>query len=138
GYHFRAAQRALEDRDFDAARAHLAICLQIEPDSAPTHFLAARTERRAGDLGAAKDHLFLCQERKDVTDDTVLEWALLQAQSGHLLDVEEYLQQRLRADSADSLLILEVLSWEYIWALRLVEARRLLDLWLQKRPDDFY
>jgi tetratricopeptide (TPR) repeat protein len=47
------------------------------------------------------------------------------------------LQQRLREDSADSLLIMEVLSWEYMWALRLVEARRLLDLLLKNRPDDF-
>src|SRR5262249_19709633 len=42
-----------------------------------------------------------------------------------------------REDSADSLLIMEVLSWEYMWALRLGEARRLLDLWLKNRPDDF-
>jgi tetratricopeptide (TPR) repeat protein len=136
-YHFRTAQRALEDRDFNAAGAHLAICLQIEPDSAQAHFLAARTARRAGDLGAAEEHLFLCQKLNKVTDDTALEWALLRAQSGHLIDVQGYLQQHIREDSPDSLLILEVLSWEYMWALRLAEARLVLDLWLKNRPDDF-
>jgi tetratricopeptide (TPR) repeat protein len=136
-YHLSAAQRALEDRDFHAARAHLAISLQIEPDSAPAHFLAARTARCAGDLGAAEEHLFRCQKLNHVMDDTALEWALLQAQSGHLLDVQDYLQQHLREDSADSLLIMEVLSWEYMWALRLAEARFVLDLWLKNRPDDF-
>jgi Tfp pilus assembly protein PilF len=136
-HHFSAAKRALEDRDFQAARAHLAICLQIEPDSAPAHFLAARTARRAGDLGAAAEHLFRCQKLNGVTDDTALEWALLQAQSGHLFEVQDYLQQHLREDSADALLIMEVLSWEYMWGLRLAEARVLLDLWLKKRPDDF-
>jgi predicted Zn-dependent protease len=135
-YHERAARQALEEREFRQARDHLGVCLSIRPGQASLRFLAARAARRDGDLPAAAEHLQACQELGDVTDDTTLEWALLQAQSGKLNEVEDYLTRRLREDSADTFLIVEVLSWEYMMAHRLPEARRLLESWLQRRPED--
>jgi tetratricopeptide (TPR) repeat protein len=140
--HFREAQQALENRDFEGARRHLAYCLEAWPDDAATQFLSARAARRAGDLDAAQDHLARClrlQEMKPDASvgDTALEVALLEAQRGKLTDVEEHLRVRLREDHPDSLLILEVLTWELMWSNRLDEARHYLDQWLQRRPRDY-
>src|SRR6516162_7740495 len=41
-HHFRAAEEAMGRRDFDAARSHLALCLEVRPTDAEAHFLAAR------------------------------------------------------------------------------------------------
>src|SRR5262245_40387194 len=58
--HSRAAQRSLQRHDLTGAQAHLALCLEVWPDSAETHFLAARTARRAGDEEEMRLHLKEC------------------------------------------------------------------------------
>jgi tetratricopeptide (TPR) repeat protein len=140
--HYRAATEALERRDFKGAEEHLAKCLEIWPDDAACQFLAARAARRAGDLDEAEKHLFACQHIEEATGvvsggDTKLEWALLQARRGQLLDVEPYLRARLREGHPDSLLILEVLSWELMWSGRYREAGDSLNQWLQRQPNDY-
>jgi predicted Zn-dependent protease len=140
--HLHDAQHALECRDFQGARRHLAFCLEAWPDDAAIHFLAARAARRAGDLDDAEEQLAHClrlqEEKPDANPgDTALEVALLEAQRGNLTDVEEHLRERLREDHPDSLLILEVLTWQLMWTNRLEEARHYLDQWLQRRPHDY-
>src|SRR5207244_705873 len=77
----------------------------------------------------------LLQQKPDATvGDTKLEWALLQAQRGGLLAVEDYLRSRLRDDNPDLPLILEVLTWELMMSGRLAEARSYLDGWLKRDP----
>jgi predicted Zn-dependent protease len=139
---YRLAVTALERRDFENARRHLARCLEARPNDAAYQFLAARAARRAGNLEEAEVHLFACQRLEEEGGatpggDTRLEWALLQAQRGQLADVEGFLRARLREDHPDSLLIWETLSWELMWSGRYTEALDCLNRWLKRRPEDY-
>jgi tetratricopeptide (TPR) repeat protein len=152
-YHSHAAQSALEHRDFQEARNHLADCLEVWPDSASTHFLAARTARRcdcfdavdfeggltatrASSLAEAMDHLEAAEQLGGQAEGISLEWDLLRAQQGGLAQVEKKLRSCIQQDHPDSLFILEVLTWELMRAHRLTEALSYLDLWLRQWPDD--
>src|SRR5262249_34931161 len=87
--HWRQAQVAAEDADFDQARTHLARCLQVWPRSGAVHFLQARTLRRAG---AFDDALRELDETERLGGDpaaVALERALLQAQAGRLPPLEQ-------------------------------------------------
>src|SRR5260370_42537798 len=55
--HRREAEEALAHYDFDSARQHLAILLQLRPRDAGVRLLAAHTARRARVVGEAKHHL---------------------------------------------------------------------------------
>jgi len=134
--HERAARQALAERNFKAARDHLRTCLDLRPNKASTHFLAAQAARRDGDLNAAEKHLLICQRLGDVTNDVTLEWALLLAQRGKLVEVEEYLNRRLAERDVNTPLILEELSWEYLRVHRLAEAGQLLEAWLALEPNN--
>jgi tetratricopeptide (TPR) repeat protein len=142
GRHYRRALSALERRDFEEARQHLARCLEACPRDSRYEFLAARAARRSGNLEEAEAHLFACQRLEETfgatpAGDTKLEWALLQVQRGQLVDLEPYLRARLREDHPDSLLIWEALSWELMWTGRYGEALDCLNQWLQRRPEDY-
>src|SRR5205085_1570220 len=81
-YHWRQAQRAIDDYDFSRAQAHLRRCLAVWPDSGETQFLMARTCRRAGDLDAARAHLREAKRLHWVEDEVRLESLLMQTQFG--------------------------------------------------------
>src|SRR5262249_42226540 len=125
-YHFQAARRELATlRDLDRrvltrVRAHLALCLEVWPRSAETHFLAARTARRAGAYGAAEQHLTQCQQLQWPAEAVTLERAMLSAQLGELAPaVEEYLLSGISKQDPDVLLILEALTQGYLMTYRL-------------------
>jgi Tfp pilus assembly protein PilF len=135
--HSAAAEAALARRDFSAAREHLARCLEVWPNSPRTHLLAARAARQAGALEEAEQHLAACQRLLgDATEETTLEWALLQARRGDLPEVEKYLLAQLEEDHPDAIQILDVLTAELMRTRRLPEARHYLDQWLERTPDD--
>jgi len=135
-YHYRAARRALDRRDFVAAREHLALCLEAWPDSAETHFLAARAARRALDYRAADKQLRECQRLGGARDRIELERQLTRAQRGDLAQVNGRLWSEVQSGHADAPLILEALSRGYVQSFRLEEALQSLQLWLESRPDD--
>jgi tetratricopeptide (TPR) repeat protein len=140
--HRQAAERALEHRDFPTALAELRQCVEAWPRDVATRFLLARTARRAGLLDEAEDQLALCRRLQEetgdkTTGDTALEWELLQAQAGNLAAVESGLRARIREEDPDTMFILETLSGALIQNNRLQEARECVDLWLERRPDDF-
>jgi tetratricopeptide (TPR) repeat protein len=135
-WHYRAAEAALEKGEFAQARTHLAACLTTWSRSAPAHFLAARAARRAGDLEAAEEELVACERLGDATDNTTLEWTLVSVQRGKLTAaVEAFLRRLLQEGDADSPLILETLTQEFMWTNRYADARQMLNLWLELRPD---
>jgi Tfp pilus assembly protein PilF len=139
---WEAAQQAIETRDFPAALAHLDRCLEAWPGDAATLFLAARTARRAGDLDRAEEHLVRCRrlsaaDPRTEPGDIKLEWALLQAERGRLNEVEAKLLAWLHENHVDSILILETLSWQHMLTGRFPDARRELDAWLHRQPDDY-
>jgi predicted Zn-dependent protease len=140
--YLEAAERALDQRDFDEARRQLALSLEARPDDPRLHFLMARAARRARKLDEAESHLARCEHLQgDKPDpevgDTKLEWALVAVQRGKLLKTEPFLRRCLRQQHPDLVLILETLSWELMRRNRLQDAAALLELWVEKQPDDY-
>jgi tetratricopeptide (TPR) repeat protein len=136
------AELALKQREFERARLELEKCLVAWPDDPHVYFLLARTARRAGDLDQARRHLLHCEHLQDDRSDprlgdTKLERMLILAQRGKLTETEHFLRRRIQEEHPDRLLILETLSWEFMGRNRLSEALALLNLWLEKEPDDY-
>jgi tetratricopeptide (TPR) repeat protein len=136
GYHYQAAEQAVQRRDFEQAQSHLALCLQVWPRSAETHFLAGRTARRAGAYDEARRHLARCKELGWVPEAISLEGALLTAQQGDTAPVEVYLLSCVHKDHPDAGLILEALARGYLQTFQLTRALECLELWLQRQPDE--
>jgi tetratricopeptide (TPR) repeat protein len=133
---------ALSEREFERARLELEKCLRAWPKDPHVYFLLARTARRAGDLEQAERHLLHCEHLQDDRSDprlgdTKLEWVLILAQRGQLTEAEHFLRRRIQEEHPDRLLILETLSWEFMQRNRLSDALALLNLWLEKQPDDY-
>lgn len=135
-HHLRAARRANAARQFAAARAHLACCLQVRPRSYDVHFLAARTARRAGDYDEAERHIDHCQALAGVTQDVRIERALIQAQQGELDGVAAQLRTLVEDGHADRLLILEAVATGFLRGRRADEALGCLERWLDFAPND--
>jgi Flp pilus assembly protein TadD len=134
-YHFCAAERALEQRDFKLARALMGPCLAVWPSGGRTHFLAARAAWRSGFYDEANEHLAVCRRQQWDAAALHCERALMQAQRGDRT-VEEFLWSRLRQNDPETPLILEVLIQAYVSSYRLPQALNALNLYLQRRPDD--
>ena len=62
-YSYSAAGWALEREDFDQAGEHLALCLQLQPDSGRARFRAAQTARRSDQAELAQEQLAACAEQ---------------------------------------------------------------------------
>jgi tetratricopeptide (TPR) repeat protein len=137
-YHWHAAQKAQERREFALAHQHLAGCLSVWPHSVTTQLAAARAARRAGLLQEADDHLRACQDSEEQTsDEWRLQYNLLAVKRDGLNPLQErYLQDALRQGCSDPLEVMEALSEEYLRRDRYPDAQALLDAWLEMRPDD--
>lgn len=137
GHHLRAAEHDLAQRDYDGALRHLERCLELRPDHAEAHFLAARTARRRKKYPDADRHLAACERLGWPADALALERTLRRAQDGDLAGIEGPLQHMVDVlDHPESLGILEALARGYTKTLQYGNAQHVLDLWLQRRPDD--
>jgi tetratricopeptide (TPR) repeat protein len=135
GYHWQAAQPAIEQHDFVQAQAHLKRCLEVRRDP-KSQFLAAQTARRAGDYGEAAQRLAECERLQGTTPAVLLEQHLLHAQRGDFTaGVEGQLWSLVHQNHPDSLLILEAMAQGYIYTYRLRSALACLERWLQQQPD---
>jgi predicted Zn-dependent protease len=134
-WNYRLAMQALERRDFSQAQANLAICLEVWPTSAETHFQMARAARRAGAYDDAQRYLRECQRLGGVADAIELERALLRAQRGDLAKVEGNLLACAQQGHPDAVLILEALAHGNLKTFSLTHARHCLQLWLEREPD---
>jgi tetratricopeptide (TPR) repeat protein len=131
-----AAQEELDKYAFDRALPHLQRCLEIWPDSLPTHLLAARTARRAGRLQEAQDQLKECQRLAPGSPDVALEEQLFRCQSGHMTaDVETRFREAAQEGQANADLILEALALAYLDSYRLGAAQQCLNELLSREPD---
>ena len=135
-YQLQAARRAVEQADFTAAQAHLALCLELSPQSAEAHFLAAQAAHRSGDYDKALVHLNACERLGWLSEAIALEHALGRAQRGDLAQVEDYLLSGVDKDQPEALLILEALTQGYLKTYRLINALQCLDLWLKRQPSN--
>jgi tetratricopeptide (TPR) repeat protein len=139
GHHFRAAQEADRKRQFGEAREHLEACLRVWPRDPETRLLAARVARRSAAFDEARQHLDVYARVVGKSDALILERALLRAQQG---DIPPHLQRQLEAliedNHPDSVLILEVVSQQYMRSYRLSDALDSLNRWLELAPDDVW
>jgi tetratricopeptide (TPR) repeat protein len=135
GQHRRAAEQALAQGELSQARAHLALCLEVWPNSGEIHFLAARAARRDGAYDEALRHLDACQRLGWPAEAIELERALLAAEQGQPNSVEGYLLACVHKDHPDAVLILEALARGYLKSFQLMRALECLDLWLYRQPD---
>jgi predicted Zn-dependent protease len=133
-WHYQAALRAMERRQFEEALQHLRICLREWPDSAETRFLAARTARRAGQLDDAQRWLKEAEGLGWVRPAIELENALTQVQRGNYRTVSPALLSFIRRGHPDSLLIVEVLAPVALANFEVALAEECLDVWIERDP----
>jgi tetratricopeptide (TPR) repeat protein len=139
GYHWYAAQAALQRYHNAEARRHLNACLKVWPwsRSVHVHLLAARAARHEGDLEEAAQHLEEVQSTLgDQSPETMLEWAMLHAAGGDLDKVEAYLQDQARNHPQLLLLILEALAQGYVRVARITAALHCLEECLAHEPEN--
>ncbi len=109
-YHQRAAEQALERRDFQQASKHLQECLNVWPDDPTVRLLAARAARRQGNYGQALEHLRVCRQKKGLPNATELEYQLIRVQKGDLAEADRLLSFCVdHPKEAETPLILEAL-----------------------------
>jgi tetratricopeptide (TPR) repeat protein len=133
---FQAARRALERYDLPAASEHLKACLRLRPGRFQFHFLAAQTARRLTDYAKAEEHLEECQRLAGPDSDvSLLEWTLLRAQRGAVLQVDQTLWALVKEGHPEKVLILEALGRGYIQVYRLLLADRCLKMLLDEAPE---
>jgi tetratricopeptide (TPR) repeat protein len=136
-YHLEAARTALARYHPQAARGHLAACLQVWPFSIRGHLLASQAARQSGDHAEADRQLRAGQRLLGgSSDDIALQWALLQAADGNVREVEEYLQRRSEQEPELAPLIWEALAEGYIRVYRILDALPCLEHWLRVDPDN--
>jgi len=133
-YHYAAARNALSCHEHAAALHHLAVCRAVWPGSAATFLHSARAARQANRLDEAEKHLDVCRTLGGPAEQAVLEDYLLQAQRGRLDGVAKKLQAFLQKEHADSVLILEVLTNEWMRTYRLDQALADIEKWLTLQP----
>jgi tetratricopeptide (TPR) repeat protein len=137
-YHYRAGVSAVERYHAEAALQHFEACLAVWPEDSQARLLASRAARLAGKFKEAEQHLREAQrlrEQQGPSSEIALEWAMLHAAGGDLLDVEEFLSSQLtRSPRPD--LIREALTEGYLRDYRLLDARSQLTAWLQLQPDN--
>lgn len=135
-YHYYAAERALANREFAAAQAHLARCLQVWDESADTYLLAARTARRAASYEEAAKLLKRYQQLGGIPEEIDLERDLGRAQQGNLAEVEGRLLEFVRLSHPYQVLILEALARGYLKTYQLPQAQYCLTQWLEREPNE--
>lgn len=148
-HHWRAAQRALERRDFETASAHLKKALEVWPKDVAIHLVAAQTARLLGDYRAADEHLRAYRRNKGPTDGEALEEKLRRVQDGELGEGDALLAScGDRPDAPETPWILEALIEGSLKVLdsasaqglnfevpRDWRARKAVDLWLRLRQN---
>jgi tetratricopeptide (TPR) repeat protein len=136
-YHLRVARHAARRFRLREAERHLGKCLTIWPNNYRANLLAGQTARRLGDFSTAERYLYRCLELSGRSEDEVmLERALLRAQRGEMDQMQPFLRQLVENDHLSSVLILEAMARGYIRAFRYGEGGYMLDLWLEREPDD--
>jgi tetratricopeptide (TPR) repeat protein len=138
-YHYRAAKTALENDEFDAARQHVAHCLDLWPNNAEVHLLAARIARRSSEPRMTKvveKHLLRCETILGGTPQEVwLEWALLRTQNGEVAAFEDTLREMIKQEDPHTDQILEGLARGYQYTHQFDKSIETLDQLIQRRPN---
>jgi tetratricopeptide (TPR) repeat protein len=113
--------------------------LQIWPDGVRTQFLIGRTFRRQGNLTLARQHLQEANLLRYPYDALMLEFHLIEAQSGAIQAVAPILEKEYLAnDHADEFLIYEAMVHGFAQHKYFDEAYGWASRWVQRAPRDWY
>lgn len=135
-YAYWAAGKALDREDFDQAGEHLALCLQLQPNSGRARFRAAQTARRSDQPELAQEQLAVCAEQSWPPATIELEQMMLVFQRGEGDGaMEQLLRKCAAAENPDRFQALEALAKGYVRTYRLLPALQCLDDWIAGRPD---
>ncbi len=136
-HQLRAGRSALARYHPEEARDHLARCLGTWPNSVEGQLLASRAARQSGKFDEAALHLRAAQRQLSGTSDEVaFEWALLQAASGNVREVEEFLQRQTEQAPEKAPLVWEALAEGCVRVYRILDALAFLNHWLGLDPDN--
>ena len=134
---YRAAERAMNWRDYSEARRRLAHCLQLWPTDGNTLLLAARAANRDGDV--PEGNRLLRAARTFAPEDAQLEQMVFQLRMGDMGDAAGMLAAcESHIDDPQSKLIMEGLIEGALQTSQLELAQSCLTLWdqTQKEPWD--
>jgi tetratricopeptide (TPR) repeat protein len=136
---YRAAEQANHKREFVTARRQIDRCLRVWPRDPDALLLAARIARRDGDFDLAQRHLDAYTALFGSGKALTLERLLLRAQQGDMPpEIEAQFRVWVDEGHPDSVMILEVVSQQFMRNYRLSDAANALDLWLGLAPDDIW
>jgi tetratricopeptide (TPR) repeat protein len=134
----KSARKAAADSDYEQAREHLRVLLQLRPNSAPGHFLMARASRQSDDLVAARRHLVQARAGGWLREDLEIEEHLIEAQEiGPRGENEKGLHALVLARHPAEREILEGLVKGYRNAGLPVAAMSWLATWIDRFPEDW-
>jgi len=144
-YHYRAAEQALERRDFPEAAGHLKKCLDASPSDLTWRLAAAQTARRQGEYNEALEHLAAYQQEGGSAEALARERKLVEAQRGDQALIDQLLTScEQRPEALETPAALETAIEGFRNVLRaaagakpppqyLARLRRAADLWLRLR-----
>jgi tetratricopeptide (TPR) repeat protein len=136
-YQLRCGRAELDRYHPETAGHHLERCVAVWPGSVEARLLASRAARQRGDFEEADSHLRAAQRSLGGTSaEVALEWALLQAAGGNLLEVEDFLQRVTEKSPDQGPLVWEALVEGYVRVYRILDALACLDHWLEVDPDN--
>lgn len=137
-YQFRAAKSELAKFHPHEARLALDRCLKVWGDRVPVRVLASRSSWQEGDPETAFAEIRRAQRLLDgASQETALEWALIQASAGNVNDtgIEQFLQKQAeQAPATTGPLVWEALAVGYLRAFRTIDAMACLSHWLKREP----
>jgi predicted Zn-dependent protease len=126
----------LEHYHQEEARPHLEACLRLWPDNAEVLLLLARAARRANALDAAEQYLNQYRQRHGSSEQLIFEEILQTAAKGEVERVSKHCRQLVEHNDPAAPLILEALAQGYLHFYRLDEGYAILQIWLQRCPQD--
>jgi tetratricopeptide (TPR) repeat protein len=133
--HLRAARAEFQHYHTAQAIRHLKVCREIWPNDPEVLLLAARSARRAGVYGDSERLLALYEKEKGRNDAFNFERLLLDAETNQD-PVVERCWQLVEEGHPNSSLLMESLARGYMRRYRLGLAKRCLDRWREKEPDN--
>ncbi len=136
-YHLGAAEQALTANRLEQAKAHLLLCLELQPNHVQAHFLLAQTARRTGNDREALAYLEKAEQLNGVPEAVELERTLLRVQNGDLTPAQDaLLWAYVKKGHPGAVLILEALTKGYMKTFRLGQAQESLEEWLERQPEN--
>jgi tetratricopeptide (TPR) repeat protein len=136
-YQFRQARRAFDENRFDDANAHISRSLWLWRRDPEGLLLAARIARFHGKYAQAEELLREARAAAGAASEALqLELVLLRVHRGEIQAAATGLKACLDTDHPESALILKTLAATELRELRYHLAKRYLDTWGAREPDN--